>query len=91
MLVPVPLDRAETIVSQKELIQASMDAVDVIKSHPKYGDFVTTLENDLGRNHLMKLMLVFADKESDMGNTQLHRFEPHHDAYSYSLFHILDE
>lgn len=91
MLVPVPLDRAETIVSQKELIQASMDAVDAIKSHPKYGEFVTTLENDLGRNHLMKLMLVFADKESDMGNTQLHRFEPHHDAYSYSLFHILDE
>jgi hypothetical protein len=66
MLVPVPLDRTETIITQKTFISASMEAVDVIKSHPKYGDFVTTLENKLSRNHLLKMMVVFADKESNM-------------------------
>ncbi len=66
MLVPVPLDRTETIISQKAFISASMEAVDAIKSHAKYGDFVTTLENKLSRNHLMKIMLVFADKESNL-------------------------
>lgn len=91
MLVPVPLDRAETLITQKAFIQSSGEAVDAIKSHPTYGNFVTWLEKDLGRNHLMKIMVVFASKESDMGSTQLHRFEPHHQAYSYSLFHILDE
>lgn len=66
MLVPVPLDRSETIISQKTFINASMEAVDGIKSHSKYGDFVTTLDDKLGRNHLMKIMLVFADKESNL-------------------------
>lgn len=91
MLIPVPLDRTETIITQKELISAGMDAIDNMKEHTTYGDFMKTLENNLGRNHLMKILIVFADKESNMWRTQLFRFEAHHGAYSNSVYHILNE
>jgi hypothetical protein len=43
------------------------------------------------RNHLVKVMISFAQKESHAWSNSLSRYEPAYDAYSFSLYHILTE
>jgi hypothetical protein len=89
-LIPIPLDREETQLSDSELRSSAQEALQTMVKHQRYGAFMQHLTDELGEEHLIKVMCAVAKKESDQWATSMYRYEPGHGKFSYGIYHVLD-
>lgn len=90
-LVPIPLDKEVTQLTDSELRTTAQQALSEIQKDEHYWSFVRHLQEELWEDHLVTLMMAFAKKESNQWATSVYRFEPTYETYSYSIYHILTE
>lgn len=89
-LVPIPLDRDETQLTDTELRESAQEALQTLTKHERYGEFIQHLIAELGEEHLAKVMSAVAKKESGQWSTSMYRYEPGHGKFSYGIYHVLD-
>lgn len=88
--VPIPLDHTETTLTDTELRNSAIEAIKTITLHQRYGEFMQHLTEELGAEHLAKVMCAVAKKESTQWSTSMYRYEPGHGRFSYGIYHVLD-
>lgn len=92
MWLPIPLENKDRQLSDEQFLKYADQAVKQLEDHPKYGSSVKKILDKAGHLGLLTAMLAVAKQESGgkpLGQFELHRWEPHVDAFSYSLFHVL--
>lgn len=63
-LVPIPLDREDTQLTDQELMSSATQALAQIQKHTRYGTFIQNLLEQVGEKQLSKVMCAVAKKES---------------------------
>jgi hypothetical protein len=99
----IPLSPKERIVSDEQFANYSYQAIQIMKTHPKYGERMEVLLNLYGgggdksrENRLIVDILSFlknetATIETPIGTGTIHRWEPRFGVYSVSYAHVLME
>lgn len=94
MWLPIPAEREAYVIDESEFLMAAERAVTRMERHPAYGERVRTLLSRVSRHDVIASMLAVAKVESGgraLGELSLARWEPTHNVFSFSLFHVLME
>lgn len=95
MLIPIPPQREQQVLSDQEFAKYAYLSLNNIINHKYYGEFLKELLKHKQRSEVVATMIAIAKQESGgggkIGNLALHRWEPHHKKFSFSVFHILME
>lgn len=92
MWIPIPELVTERILSDEEFLNHAHNAIMDLLKHPIYGCHIAEMLDKAGEKEVLKLMLAIAKIESGgapLGSLAFHRYEAHHEVFSYSLFHVL--
>ena len=92
MLIPIPLENEKRAISDEDFADHARQALLHICEHERYGTFMRQLRADYSDSEIIATMVAFAKQESGgapIGQFEMHRWEPKHRAFSFSLFHIL--
>jgi hypothetical protein len=91
--IPIPLEQTDRMISNGDFVDYCKLGLNDIKAHPKYGPYFREVARlGVTDDDLLVLMLTVAKIESGgkpLGTNSLHRYEPHHNSFSFSHFHIL--
>lgn len=94
MLIPIPPERDKSILSDKQFANYCQQAIDEMKTHPKYRDYIAQILEVITEDKLVTLMMAVAKQESGgdnapIGSFALHRWEPGQSAFSFTYYHVL--
>ncbi|MBD3156778.1 hypothetical protein GF369_03030 [Candidatus Peregrinibacteria bacterium] len=92
MLIPIPLDEEDRSMSDVQFAHYCNDAIDEMAEDSRYGDMIQKIIKKTSKKEILRIMLAIAKQESGgkpIGQFELHRWEPHQSAFSFSLFHVL--
>ncbi|MSR85651.1 hypothetical protein EXS71_04445 [Candidatus Uhrbacteria bacterium] len=92
MWIPIPLPEYKRELSDQAFAKFADQAVSALQVHPHYAQTVRAIIQKTGRRELVAGMLAVAKQESGglpIGQFELHRWEPRHNTFSFSLFHVL--
>ncbi len=92
MWIPIPIPEEVRQLSEKDYVSYWEKGIEELKTHPYYGKTVEKLIKKVGIDEILKLMIAVAKVESGgapIGQYEFHRYEPHHQAFSFSIFHVL--
>jgi hypothetical protein len=93
--IPIPGPENSRIIPDRNFMNYAFRALELMTHHPKYGSKITELITNFGSRELLCTVFAIAKQESglsgkEIGSCELHRYEPHHNAFSYSHFHVLN-
>lgn len=92
MYLPIPLENEERHVSDEDFAKHAYLALVHLTEHPKYGKYIKFLQENYSSKEIIAVMVAIAKQESGglpIGQFELHRWEPAHDVFSFSIFHVL--
>ncbi|MFA5352443.1 MAG: N-acetylmuramidase domain-containing protein [Candidatus Gracilibacteria bacterium] len=94
MLIPIPPKIENSILSDKQFANYCQQAIDEMKTHPKYRDYIAQILEVIPEDKLVTLMIAVAKQESGgdnapIGSFALHRWEPGQSAFSFTYYHVL--
>lgn len=92
MLIPIPLDEEDRSMTDAQFAHYCNDAIDEMAKDSRYGDMIKKIIKKTSKKEILRVMLAIAKQESGgkpIGQFELHRWEPHQSAFSFSLFHVL--
>ena len=92
MLIPIPLAEEDRAISDEQFVNYCNDAIDDLLLDKEYGHAIMKIIKKSSKKELLTVMLAIAKQESGgkpIGQFELHRWEPHQSAFSFSVFHIL--
>ena len=92
MWIPIPLEEGERVLADEKFVEYACVALDELKEDSRYGRFIDQLLETISKDELLATMLAVAKQESGgapLGQFEFHRYEKHHRAFSFSLFHVL--
>ena len=93
MWLPIPLPNEDREISDEQFALFAGRAVEDVLRHKEYGvSLKKYLAQAGGKSALVATMVAVAKQESGglpIGQFELHRWENHHQVFSFSLFHIL--
>jgi hypothetical protein len=92
MWIPIPIVQNLRLLPEKDYVSYWRYGIEEMKSHPYYGVRAKDFIEKVGIDELLRLMVAVAKTESGgkpVGQFEFHRYEPHKDAFSYSIFHVL--
>ena len=90
--IPIPIPEKERQLSEEMFANYCYEALAEMESHPHYGPKIKAMIKTASRREVVALMIAVAKKECGerpIGQFVFHRYEPHHKAFSFSLYHIL--
>lgn len=94
MWLPIPMESKDRHLTDQQFEAYSGDAVDDMQSNLFYGEAVRAMIEASSREEVVAALYAIAKQESGglpLGQFELHRWEPGHHAFSFSLFHVLME
>lgn len=92
MWLPIPIENARRRISEAQFVAYAADAVEEIAQDEVYGKDVARILERVSHRELMATMIAIAKQEGGgkpLGQFELHRWENHHLAFSFSYFHVL--
>jgi len=92
MWLPIPLKADTRAIDDNAFIVYAKRAIDDMKRDPEFGDDIGRILNQVKEEDLVATLMATAKQEAGdqpIGQFALHRWEPHHKRFSFSLFHIL--
>ena len=92
MWLPIPIENEDRVLTDEQFIGYAYEALDDMRDHPIYGSYVKHILEHNTIEQVVAAFLAVAKQESGgkpLGQFELHRWEPHHKAFSFSLFHVL--
>lgn len=95
MLIPIPPEREKSVLSDKQFANYCQQAIEEMKTHPKYRDYIAQILAVIPENKLVMLMMAVAKQESagntniPIGSFAMHRWEPVQNAFSFTYYHVL--
>jgi hypothetical protein len=92
MLIPIPLPEKDRSIPDEQFLHYSNDAINEMLMDKDYGSAVMKIISKTSKKELLALMLAIAKQESGgqpIGQFELHRWEPRHGVFSFSIFHIM--
>ena len=92
MYIPIPMENKDREISDEVFAEHALRALRHLSEHPKYGKFIQQLRAGQTDIDIVAAMIAFAKQESGgapIGQFEMHRYEPGHSAFSFSLFHVL--
>ena len=92
MWIPIPLEEKERVLAEEKFVEYAGAAIDEMKQDARYGRFIDQMLETISEDELLATMLAVAKQESGgapLGQFEFHRYEKHHRAFSFSLFHVL--
>ena len=95
MRIPIPWPDEKRELSNDRFIKETLSAIHEMKKNEAYGQAVMAMIKKAGGiESLAATMLAVAKQESGgapLGQFEFHRYEPGHEVFSYSIFHVLME
>lgn len=101
MLIPIPIDSKVRVIEDQDFVNYCYEAIDELKAS---GWVYTKQMNEIlsyaSKDEIVAMMLAFSRSETssdytnftwNIGDTELHRWEPTYRAFSFTYFHILME
>ena len=93
--IPIPGPESSRIIPDQNFMNYAFRALELMTKHPKYGPQIKELIATFGSRELLCTVFAIAKQESGLagkqiGSCELHRYEPHYKAFSYSHFHVLN-
>lgn len=92
MKLPIPVESNSRRISDEQFLRFAYEALYEIVDDPEYGLAVQHLRQHYSDEYIVAALLAIAKQESGgnpIGQFELHRYEPRHHAFSYSIFHVL--
>ena len=94
MLIPIPPEKEKSVLSDKQFANYCQQAIEEMKTHPKYRDYIAQILAVIPEDKLATLMMAVAKQESGgdnapIGSFALHRWEPSQSAFSFTYYHVL--
>ncbi len=92
MLLPIPISESERIISERDFVIYALRTVRDLREDPEFGDDLRRILKKISEKELIATLLATAKQESGgkpLGQFSLHRWEPPHNRFSFSHFHIL--
>ncbi len=94
MYIPIPLENEDRHISDTDFAREARLALNHISDHRVYGPYIQHLREEYSDEEIIAVMVAMAKQESGgepIGQFELHRWEPGHNVFSFSIFHILME
>ncbi|MFA5947019.1 MAG: hypothetical protein WC813_03260 [Patescibacteria group bacterium] len=95
MWLPIPMENADRLLTDEEFERYAKLAVkDMSENEGPYHKSVEKILRKISPDELVASLEAVAKQESGgkpIGQFEFHRYEPSHDTFSYSLFHVLME
>jgi len=92
MLIPIPLAEEDRTLTDEQFVNYCNEAIDEMTNDEEYGPATRKIIKKTSKGELLAVMLTIAKQESGgkpIGQFELHRWEPHQSAFSFSIFHVL--
>lgn len=92
MWIPIPMEEADRHLTEAQFIHYAGDAIDELRDHEAYGDDLARILVHVSERELIATMYAIAKQEGGgkpLGQFELHRWEAHQQAFSFSYFHVL--
>lgn len=92
MLIPIPLENKERYLTDEQFAKYATRSISVLRRHDRYGKFIDEILKKATVQELLATMVAIAKQEAGgepIGRYELHRWEPAHNVFSFSLFHVL--
>ncbi len=92
MWIPIPLENKDRYLTDEQFTHYAGKAVEAMRSDERYGKFVNEILRRVTATELLATLVAIAKQEAGgqpIGRYELHRWEPLHKAFSFSLFHVL--
>jgi len=90
--IPIPKEENERIITDKDFLQYAQKGLEKMKANKIYGEQIKKMINASSEKEILSLMIATAKQESGglpLGQFEFHRWENHHQCFSYSIYHIL--
>lgn len=95
MWLPIPMENADRLLTDEEFERYAKLAVKDMSEHEgPYHESVNKILAKISPDEFVASLEAVAKQESGgkpIGQFEFHRYEPSHDTFSYSLFHVLME
>lgn len=95
MLIPIPLENDDRMLTDKQFAKYAYMALNELLTDERYGPFLRKLHAEKPDEEIVATMMAIAKQESGtggkIGSLELYRWEPHHNRFSFSIFHVLME
>ncbi len=94
MRLPLPIPENRRVISEKIFIEHCKKAIEEMSADPVYGQKITDLVTKVGEKEIITVMLAVAKVEAGpkaIGQFSTQRYEPGHQCFSYTFFHVLME
>lgn len=92
MWIPIPIERKDRHLEEAQFAQYAAQAIDQMADDARYGEEVRRILERVDRRTLLATMIAIAKQEAGgepLGLFELHRWEDHQKAFSFSYFHVL--
>lgn len=92
MWLPVPVEAKDRQLSEAQFVHYSATAIQEMCENDVYGSEVHRILEKVDQRTLVATMIAIAKQEAGgepLGRFELHRWEDHHKAFSFSYFHVL--
>lgn len=95
MLIPIPLENDDRMLTDEQFAKYAYRALNDLLTDERYGPFLRKLHKEKSDEEIVAAMMAIAKQESGtsgkIGSLELHRWEPGHNKFSFSIFHVLME
>lgn len=92
MLIPIPMENEDRHLTDEQFVSYTQKAIEEMETDEVYGKVVGKILKKVSVRELQLAMIATAKQESGglpLGRFELHRWEAHQQAFSFSLFHVL--
>jgi hypothetical protein len=92
MWIPIPMEDQDRELSDAKFVAYARTAIDEMQQETTYQKGVAQILQKITVRELVVTMLAIAKQEGGgkpLGQFELHRWEPHQEAFSFSYFHVL--
>ncbi len=94
MWLPIPLENKDRYITDEQFARYAARAVRKMETDPEYGSYVHEILQHISETELVASLVAVAKQEAGgepIGQFELHRWEPTHNVFSFSVYHILME
>lgn len=92
MWLPIPFENENRYITDEQFASYAASAIKKMENHEKYGAYTRSILKVISESDLLASLVAVAKQEAGgqpIGRYELHRWEPAHNVFSFSLYHIL--
>lgn len=92
MWIPIPVESADRQLTEAQFVSYTNEAITQMRDDRQYGEEVRRILEKVSQRELVATMIAIAKQEGGglpLGQFELHRWESHQQAFSFSFFHVL--